>query len=144
LHSRISFEAYCKDSRGEILDEKEKEAIEFCDKNSLLYVRPAIFDYPKPYPGFNGFQLCPCDGLHTVIGGHMKYFVKTASLIVKMIGEKSKLKKFEGNLANFDLMIENFPTGQALGLDLKKFPDGVSPYAGSSGGTKSTQGTFVQ
>jgi hypothetical protein len=24
LHTRISFEAFCKDSRGEILDEKEK------------------------------------------------------------------------------------------------------------------------
>ena len=59
---------------------------------------------------------------------------------MKKIGERNK--NYEENLEKFDSMIKEFPTGQALGLNLKKFPDGVSPHAGNAGGTKTTQGTF--
>jgi hypothetical protein len=139
-HSRIAFSAFCKFARDDDLTDEESYAIKFCDGNSMLYVRPAIFDAPKPYPDFNFFQFPPPDVLHTVIGGYLKFFVTTACIIVAKVGDI--FKKYAGNLKKFDEMIMNFPTEQALGFKLKKFRKGVTPHAGKIGGTSTTQGRF--
>ena len=45
--------AYCKQLKGQRLTANEKRLLEWCKANSLLPVRPALFNIPKPFPTFN-------------------------------------------------------------------------------------------
>ena len=134
-HLSIAFQAFCKRNRSQYLSKAEKEALAYCDRQSVYYILPAIFRIKKPYPLYNRYDFCPPDILHTVLGGYLKDFLFSTCVIV------NELKTIQGgryrkNISILDEMIMKFPVNQGGAYELKKFAEGVTPYVVNKNGPK--------
>ena len=94
-HLKVAFESYCKQARDEEISERELAAINFCDENSLYYVMPAIFKFPKPFNNHNWYSFCPPDVLHTILGGCMKDWIFYTAVIIREIGTQNPSNNFD-------------------------------------------------
>lgn len=138
VHLRIAFTAFCKRNRSEDLTVAEEEALKYCDKQSLYYIQPAIFRIKRPYRSYSRYDFCPPDILHTILGGYLKDFIFNTCVIV------SELKTLQGgryksNLAILNELVRNFPVNQGAGYNLKRFPEGVTPYVVNKNGPKKSK-----
>lgn len=126
-HLELAFGAFCKRNRDEELSPQEIAALEYCDRESVYYILPAIFRLRKPYPSFNCYDFCPPDVLHTIIGGYMKDFVFNICVVVNEL-KTLQGGRYKNNLTILDERLKKFPVQQAGGYKLKRFDSGVTPY----------------
>lgn len=137
-HLEVAFGAFCKRNRDEELSLQEIAALDYCDRESVYYILPAIFRTRKPYPSFNCYDFCPPDVLHTIIGGYLKDFVFNVCVVVNELRTLQR-GRYKNNLTLLDEMLKHFPVQQAAGYKLKRYDTGVTPYVVNlKGGTKST------
>lgn len=136
-HLSIAFNAFCKSSRDEILTDAETEALSYCDRNSLHYILPAVFNLKSPFASHNYYLSAPPDCLHTVNGGFLKDWIFHTYIIVSEVGKTHR--NYADNLNTLNTKLREFPVQQAGGLvSLKKFDKGVTPYVTNKSGELSS------
>ena len=125
-HLSYAFDAFCKSCRNEYINKNEVDALQYCDKNGLHPIKPAILDLPVPYLSFNPYTYAPPDVLHTVLSGILKDWIFNTVVIISKISLSDP--SYRHNLQKLDIKLANFPTAQSMPFHMHKFDEGVTPY----------------
>jgi len=122
--------AYCRQLKGQRLTANEKRLLEWCKGNSLIPVRPALFNLPKPFPTFNIYSMGAYDLMHT-IAGLLENYVSTAAVCVVEVGKYPGYKdRYYDNIGRLDMKIAHMPLKHGVPLNMRQFKEGISGIVG--------------
>jgi len=118
----------------------EKQILAQLSANSMLPVRPALYDVPTPFDEFSKYALAPPDTLHTLLYLLKKWYFDTQ---VMMALFAVRDPAYVSNMGILDDLMANQITKHSMPWKLKNWPRGISQFCKSiskSGATSLSQG----
>jgi hypothetical protein len=133
----FAFPVYCKHLRGLRLSADEIRLLEWCKSQSLIPIKPALFDVPKPFPAFNKYSMATYDLMHT-IEGPLENWASTAGVCLAESGKYHGYKdRYYDNIGRLDSKMSHIPLKHGIPMVLKHFKDGISGIIGLRGNENS-------
>ena len=125
---RVAFDAFVtsvKIPRPKDLPKEMKEALKFCELNSLQPLLPAFNELAPAYEGHTSYSMVPPDLMHTYIG-LLESWISMTLVVIALI--RREYPEYKRNVAHLEEKLAKFPFKQAMPFKEKHFNRGLTIY----------------